>query len=500
MIGKTLKGTCFGGAFAYLLSDEKVREEGARIIGGTVCDGPLADIVAEYEAIRLLAPRRKHVVYHQILSPPPGEGEALSDDTWLEIAADHVEAMGYRQGQWTAVRHDGHVHIVGNRVLLSGKVVSDSHDFARAERSVRAIEKKFGLTRVESSHLLEPERAKTHESAPSQAEIALSEKGEASVRELLQDQLLAVLDCDQTLPEFADRLYERGVLVRPNIQSTGRIAGLSFVLLARPDLAFSGSRLGGRFTWGNLQKDGVTYDPDRDSEGIERCLQRCAAPEQMPEASSEKPAQDLRPLADPRAARQHLEAVGVPVVLAARYRTGHVEKLAQVDHRSIGAWRRRLRRRSALGQEILIRPVDSTRYLVIPRCPRPAIATLQKEGINPEIVVEWAWKRCDVWIRTTGDRALVQKLPTALRRLGLPADGPQWGSLPGYRPDPKSAQSSAALQVWNRIVLIADATVDVSLDLLQRLSQLSAKRRKRVAPTSLAEKGGKVTEEKGRSR
>lgn len=503
MIGKTLKGTSFKGVFAYLLSTEKIREEDARIIGGTVSGGTLNKIVEEYEGVRLLAPGRKHVVYHQILSPPPGEGEALSDTIWLEIAADHAEAMGYRQGQWTAVRHGNHVHIVGNRVLLSGKVVSDSHDWARAERSVRAIERKFGLPRVESSHLLEPERARAHERAPSQAEVALSEKGEASVREILQDQLLAVLDRDQTLPEFSDRLYERGVLVRPNIQLSGRVAGLSFVLSARPDLAFSGSRLGRRFTWANLQKDGLSYDPDRNREDIERCLQRCAAHEQTPEDSPDKSAQDLRPLADPKAARQHLKALGIPVVLAARDRTGQVEELAQVDQQSIGAWRRRLRRRSALGQEILVRPADSTRYLVIPRCPSPSIASLQKVGIDPDILVESAWKRCDVWVRTSGDKTLVEKLPGRLRELGLYPKGPdvsQWGNLAGYRPDPISKRTSTAHQVWNRIVLIADTTVDVSLDLLQRLSRLAAKGRKKVTPQKENERSVSSGKDKGRSR
>src|SRR3546814_11336288 len=95
--------------------------------------------------------------------PPPHEGEALSDETWIEIATDHARAMGYGRGQWIAVRHRDHVHIVANRVLLTGQVVSDSHDWPRAERSVRASEKKCGLIQVQTSHLLEPERGEEHE-------------------------------------------------------------------------------------------------------------------------------------------------------------------------------------------------------------------------------------------------------------------------------------------------------------------------------------------------
>src|SRR3546814_4292961 len=131
--------------------------------------------------------------------------------------------------------------------------------------------------------------------------MALAEKGEVSVRSLIQDQLLAVIGPGQTLTQFADQLYERGVIVRPNIQSTGRLAGLSYVLKARPDLAFSGTSLGRRFTLGNLRKGGLSYDPQHDQGGIERCLQPCKATDGQQAAPPENREEPLRPLVDPKA-------------------------------------------------------------------------------------------------------------------------------------------------------------------------------------------------------
>ncbi len=519
MIGKTIKGSSALGILRYVLGPEKCKSDNARVIATSLDGHTVEEMAAEINAIRRFRPGLKKAIYHQILSAPAEEGDNLSDKTWREIAVMHARAMGYVKGQWVAVRHsDGHIHIIANRVLLDGSVVSDSQDWKRAERSVRAIEKKFELTQVKSSHLLDPEEVTEHERAPTQTEKALEAKGEVSVRELIQDQLLGVLDSPQTFTDFSGRLHERGVLVRPNIQSTGRLAGLSFVLEARPALAFSGTSLGRRFTLGNLRKAGLDYDPLRDHEAVQHALQRCdelEALQKPPTGENQRPSQPrpmeprvlekkddaLQPLVDPKTARRHLEALGAPVMLAARDRTGRVKELGVVDAQNIGAWRRRLRRRCALGEDVVVRPVQGSPLLVLPQLRQGEMMTLDKLGIEPFLVVNREPKLHDAWIRVAGDESVVDDLRARLRDINLyPAkDGMAWGSLTGYRPDPVSKGTSTASRIMNRIGLIADTVVDVSQDLLERLRRLAERRKPQRAPDA-SSVTPRHPKERGRSR
>lgn len=651
MIGKTHKRSNPLPVLKYLLSLKKFFEEDARIIGGTMIGETPLELVREFAAIKRLRPGVKRYIYHQSLRPVDGEGEALSDDTWLDIADDHARAMGYGDGQWVAVRHEGHVHIVGSRVLFDGSLVSDSYDWRRAESSVRAIEKKYGLTEVEPSHLLEPAKAKDHAQSFSQAEIALAQKGEASVRTQLQQFIETVLDRPQTLTEFADDLSELGVLVRPNVQSTGRLAGLSFALRERPGLEFAGGNLGRKFSLNNLMTKGLTYDKTDDREGIGRCRERCEAarsrsqdgrvpvsqnrsgtgsgrnrrapgrgdrlahrgdrddPRSSPEGngnagglaqraqradrqsnrlpgrsgpypdSGQPPAGEHeevgpktlghgasdgppspgdrssldhllalvgrprdaewerrnpgawptgagslsadaarapssvpaasgepdRPLSDPAEAKRHLQAVKGPVELAVRYPdSNRIRVLAVIDHRTLGTWARRLRRRSALGQEPLIRPAKGSPMLLLPRQTEQQTAALRREGINPAVTVATEWNRQDVWVGVTGgiEGDTAEALRAALIEGGLcsknPGDRP-WGHLAGYRPNPRATTSTRAQLLSNRVLEMVDSVVEVTRELVDRLRN-RAKRRSEQERTPTPNKGPDTTRGRGRSR
>src|SRR5262249_42460546 len=65
-----------------------------------------------------------------------------------------------------------------------------------------------------------------------------------------------------TMAEFVRRLEASGVGVRANIQSTGRVAGLSFSV---GGASFKGSQLGRNFAWKALAQR-ISYEPERDAE------------------------------------------------------------------------------------------------------------------------------------------------------------------------------------------------------------------------------------------
>lgn len=153
MIAKIRKGADFAGLARYLYGPGK-REEHvdprAVADGLVLLDDPRAwaGWVADMRLYAGLRPDIARPVWHCSLRAAP-EDPVLSDGRWAAIAAQHIEAMGLAEHPWVAVRHGvDHVHIVACRIDPAGRVWRDSHDYARAMRSMRAIERDHGLTRL----------------------------------------------------------------------------------------------------------------------------------------------------------------------------------------------------------------------------------------------------------------------------------------------------------------------------------------------------------------
>jgi hypothetical protein len=274
VIGKILQRKTFLGPLRYLLSKKKIENEGARIIATTLVNRTVSKMAWEMDRIASQRPNRQKPVYHLILSCRPEEGLAMTDEEWAEIIDKYARKMGFRHEQWAAIRHGDHVHIVVNRVRINGGVISDSQDWARSENAVRYIEELFNLERVPRSHLTARKRTITHVRARSQQEMALEKKGESSVRQKLQKPIAQALRGTKTFTDFVDKLHERGVEILPH-ESAGDIYGLSFFLRDDPEYEFSGTKLGHKFTWGNIKKKGLKYDAQRDREAVQRCQERC---------------------------------------------------------------------------------------------------------------------------------------------------------------------------------------------------------------------------------
>lgn len=84
-----------------------------------------------------------------------------------------------------------------------------------------------------------------------------------------------------TATEFIEKLQRVGVETIPNLQSTGRVSGISF---RQGEELMKGSDLGRGFSWGVLQKRGLDYDQERDRPAMEAAKLRAEtgrAPEQI---------------------------------------------------------------------------------------------------------------------------------------------------------------------------------------------------------------------------
>jgi hypothetical protein len=129
---------------------------------------------------------------------------------------------------------------------------------------MREVEREYGLERVTPSR--EMLRA-----APKRGEIEeFNRSGKLSAKMSLQGHVERALRNEPTVTQFVETLQRVGVEVIPNLQSTGRVSGISF---RQGDELMKGSDLGRGFSWGALQQRGLSYDPERDRPALEAARQ-----------------------------------------------------------------------------------------------------------------------------------------------------------------------------------------------------------------------------------
>ena len=262
MIANQVKGRGFGGTVAYVLG-----KDGAEQIGGNMLGENAQELTTEFAESRKLKPNVSRAVYHTSLSLP--EGERLSSDQWNAVALRYLGEMGFHGSQYLVARHTDtahdHVHIVASRIRMTdGSVVSESRDYQRSEGVLRGIEKDYGLTRVT------PSREVEHR-APSHGELELARQGIPSIKLRLQGLVDGAIQGRPTMTEFLGRMDASQVSVIPNQAKGGHISGVTFLLDGEP---MKGSDLVRGYTWAGLQKRGVSYEHDRDSQAIGRAKER----------------------------------------------------------------------------------------------------------------------------------------------------------------------------------------------------------------------------------
>ncbi len=234
MITKISKGSTFAGLGRYLYAVGKGHEAHVdpRAIAG---DGVLIDDRRGWrpwsEDLQWCASRRPEIkkpVWHCSLRAAP-EDPTLPDARWAQIAAAHVTAMGLDGWPWVAVRHgDDHVHLVVCRVDAAGRLWRDSHDYARAMRSARAIEREQGLAVVDADRPA-GRLATTTASERSRTDRLNRRTGRAvdpervRLAELMHTAQAAA--AGQGLAAWHRELERAGVLWQAHVTSSGRVSG-----------------------------------------------------------------------------------------------------------------------------------------------------------------------------------------------------------------------------------------------------------------------------------
>ena len=263
MIAKLSKGRGFRGALEYDLHKEKGEILSTNMAGNT----PRA-LAAEFGEIRKLRPNLGKAVVHVSLSA--ALGEKLTNEQWQAIGEKYVRGMGFKNSQYVITRHNDtehqHIHIIANRVTMAGGVVSDGKDYARQETLMREIEREYGLQRVEPSK-------EAMRKAPTKGEIeAAVRTSQPSTRQQLQQICTAAVKDCKSFTVYQERLEAAGVEVVPVVQLGGaKLSGLSYRL---DGVTMKGSDLGRGFTGAGIQKQGISYEQDRDFAAVSRSIER----------------------------------------------------------------------------------------------------------------------------------------------------------------------------------------------------------------------------------
>ncbi len=251
-------------------------------------------LTAEFKAVTDLRPRLKKNVVHQSISFPENERE-LTDAELSEIGDYWAQGMGFEA--YAIVSHGDHIHLACSRVKLNGDAVSDRHDFKKSERLIRQIEVKFDLVKVEASHLLEPENALTHKRAITLQEINMIEDGQQVDRFQMTNLLDQTLEKATTVSEFIELLEDQGIDVRPAFDGAGGLKGFSYIV-ADDGAIFTSETLGRSYSYHNLMKKGLDYEPSRDRQTLEQAAERS----RQRQADRSAATADERTARDPRTA------------------------------------------------------------------------------------------------------------------------------------------------------------------------------------------------------
>ncbi|MBD2093490.1 relaxase/mobilization nuclease domain-containing protein [Microcoleus sp. FACHB-1515] len=251
-----------------------VEKPGVEIVGSTLVSDSIADLEKEILITQPLNRAVMRNLYHGKISVK--KGTVLSSALWEAIALDLRDAMDYKEQPYLLARHrhqgHDHVHVLFGRIDESGKCVSDSWDYYKAQVALREIAERYELPSLKFSwEKLEnaPTFAEVHRQEVQQQEYMVGQRTQlpdVSIRSQLIQAIQAHVGDNPTLPQFIERLQREGIEVRIYPQRPGRQPGdppgISFQLHG---VKFAGSSLGRGYSLPGLQKyHQVSYVPDRD--------------------------------------------------------------------------------------------------------------------------------------------------------------------------------------------------------------------------------------------
>jgi hypothetical protein len=303
MTGKTITGKGFSGCFEYAIYGKKenvqIDEKGnkiprGKIIGGTMAGHNKAELMREFQMAKELSPNKTKPVAHHILTFAPEDEPKLNDRKMSEISDMYMKNKGYTDNAvYTVIKHSDtdntHLHIIASTTEIDGRHVW----LARTKdvKICRQIEKIYKLRELS-------DKPKNQRKPLKREEIGYKERtGNLTMREIIQNAIDSSLVEKPNGTQFVERLQEKGIFVKANLQNTGRIAGISFAAMSPEGklIAFKGSDLGKGYAWTRLSEK-IDYSPNKDEETLREATIETKKIEQSDKSKS-LPSAEQKPMA-----------------------------------------------------------------------------------------------------------------------------------------------------------------------------------------------------------
>ena len=186
-----------------------------------------------------------------MISPHYKEGQKLTDDELRSISKDFMNKLGIdtEKQQYLAFVHTEkshkHIHIIANRVLPDGKLISDHHIGKRAQWIAHGIAKERGLISA---------KEKMFEN------MKIIDKANDSLRKDIISKHQAVMkERPQTFQNYINQMKQRGLEVTPSINRQGQLQGFRIRDL-QSDKEFKMSEINRSMSASSLIKSGLKND------------------------------------------------------------------------------------------------------------------------------------------------------------------------------------------------------------------------------------------------
>ena len=272
MIGKITKGSEFAGLTQYILGKETAQLLCTNLAGSTP-----QEFWQQLETTKLLNADVLYPVCHASISFAIEDTAKLNNDILLTVADTARKGMNIDNSLYFAATHSDrkhfHLHIAASRIDIEGNCVSDWRNFYHLEKTLRTLEEKLELKKVNCSWEVERTAPSTGQERRKRREKEEWEKGlrqtppEPSAVEKTQNAIARHIAPEKNLSQLFADLKNHNIFPRLALNSSGQILGISYLT---DGVAVKGSKLGrnkGACTLAGLTRRGIIIDlePDRES-------------------------------------------------------------------------------------------------------------------------------------------------------------------------------------------------------------------------------------------
>ena len=187
------------------------------------------------------------------VSPSVEESAGMTDADWMKLGNDFLQRMGLMNHQYIIVKHSGternsrqaHLHILANRVSLSGELYKDNWIGKRATEASNSIARERNLVQSKD----------------------IGKANKAEIKEAMDNVLKKMQGFDLT--KFQRELEKLGFKVREARASTGKLNG--YYVTAHSGTEYKASEIGKCYTLAHIEKtqNKLKYNPKNISYGNE---------------------------------------------------------------------------------------------------------------------------------------------------------------------------------------------------------------------------------------